>query len=415
MAGLVMGNIGQAISGFGANVGNLMFKSIGDEADRDARIAARREEWMARLQDRQDARTENNDLKRELLETRLDFESTKASSKAASGSTGGGKSSNINMEDIKPGGSQQVWMAAKMEMTVPQYTEFYNSMKTGDRSAFLQDVIRTNVTPAVKELGDPTGEMSDAVSRSTAIRTPETIKAPPPGFEAEYKSKMKKLADLQESYALGGQYDDVTKGRLNKFNLDVGEGVLAGNIKPGLGSEAVGATMAKERFDVKGGEKLNVFTGDSTTTAVGQSEIAENKAQAGSAGALSKKYGKEVEKIDAEISGGVFNKNSSEKLTSIINAANATIKSLDDSSKGSTPEAKAEWQRQRDDAVAVRDKAMALQKSGLEAREKLKPEPAPKADDAALKSKVEGRGMKYEPNKYQYRVNKDGSVDRKLK
>lgn len=116
MAGLVMGNIGQAISGFGANVGNLMFKTIGDEADRDARIAARREEWMARLEDRQLARTENNDLKRELLEMKID---------AGGGGKSGGKSSNINMEDIKPGGSQQVWMAAQMEMTVlstPSFT-----------------------------------------------------------------------------------------------------------------------------------------------------------------------------------------------------------------------------------------------------------------------------------------------------
>jgi hypothetical protein len=414
MAGLIGSNVGQAISSFGANIGNLMFKSIGDEADRDARIAAKKEEWQARLQDRQDARQENNDLRRELLETRLDFESTKASSKAASGS-GGGKSGGINMEDIKPGGSQEVWAAAKLDMTVPEYTAFYNSLKTGDKSAFLQDVTRINVTPAAPGMDDPTGEMSDAVSRSTAIRTPETIKAPPPGFEAEYKAKMKKLADLQESYALGGQYDDVMKGRQQGFQTGVGEGVLAGAIRPGPGSEAVGASLAQDRFDVKGGEKVNVFTGDSTTTAVGQSEIAKNKAQAGSAGALSKKYTKEIEKINAEIKSGAFNKNSSEKLTSIINAANATIKSLDDSSKGSTPEAKAEWQRQRDDAVAIRDKAITLQKKGLDAREKPKPEPAPKADDAALKSKVEGRGMKYEPDKYQYRVNKDGSVDRRPK
>jgi hypothetical protein len=406
MAGLVMGNIGQAISGFGANIGNLMFKSIGDEADRDARIAAKKEEWQARLQDRQDARIENNDLKRELLEMRLDAGGGKSG-------TSGGKSGGINMEDIKPGGNQEVWAAAKLDMTVPEYTAFYNSLKTGDKSAFLQEVTRTNVAPAVKEMGDPTGAMSDAVSRSTAVRTPETIKALPPGFEDVYSAKMKKLADLQESYALGGQYDDVMKGRQTKFQTGVGEGVLAGNIKPGLGSEAVGASLAKERIDVKGGEKLNVFTGESTTTPVGQSEILENKAQAGSAGALSNKYTKEIEKIDAEIKGGAFNKNSSEKLTSVINAANATIKSLDESSKGSTPEAKAEWQRQRDDAVAIRDKAITLQKSGLDAREKPKPEP--KADDAVLKGKVEGRGMKYEPNKYQYRVNKDGSVDRKPK
>jgi hypothetical protein len=406
MAGLVMGNIGQAISGFGANIGNLMFKSIGDEADRDARIAAKKEEWQARLQDRQDARIENNDLKRELLEMRLDAGGGKSG-------TSGGKSGGINMEDIKPGGNQEVWAAAKLDMTVPEYTAFYNSLKTGDKSAFLQDVTRTNVTPAVPGMGAVEGDMSDAVSRKTATRTEETIKALPPGFEGEYKAKMKKLADIQESYALGGQYDDVTKGRQNQFQTETGQGVLAGAIKPGPAGEAVGVSLGKERIDVKGGEKLNVFTGESTTTPVGQSEIAENKAQAGSAGALSKKYGKEIEKIDAEISGGMFNKNSSEKLTSVINAANATIKSLDESSKGSTPEAKAEWQRQRDDAVTIRDKAITLQKNGLDARDKPKPEP--KTDDAVLKNKVEGRGMKYEPNKYQYRVNKDGSVDRKPK
>jgi hypothetical protein len=139
MAGLIGSNVGQAISSFGANIGNLMFKSIGDDADRDARIAAKKEEWQARLQDRQDARTENNDLRRELLETRLDFESTKASSKAASGS-GGGKSGGINMEDIKPGGSQEVWAAAKMEMTVPEYTSFLQLAKTGDKSAFLENL-----------------------------------------------------------------------------------------------------------------------------------------------------------------------------------------------------------------------------------------------------------------------------------
>ena len=268
MAGLVMGNIGQAISGFGANVGNLMFKSIGDEADREARIAARKEEWMARLEDRRDARTENNDLKRELLETRLDFESTKANSKAASGSTGG-KGGGINMEDIKPGGSQEVWMAAQMEMTVPQYTEFYNSMKSGDKTAFLQKV----TTQAAPGMGAYQGQTPEQVSAETKMELPA-------GFEAEYKAKMKKLGDLQESYALGGQYDDVMKGRQTKFQTGVGEGVLAGNIKPGAGSEAVGASLAKERIKVEGGEKLNVFTGESTTTPVGKSQINENNAQA---------------------------------------------------------------------------------------------------------------------------------------
>jgi hypothetical protein len=265
MAGLVMSNVGQAISGFGANIGNLMFKSIGDEADRDARIAARKEEWMARLQDRQDARTENNDLKRELLEMKLDAGGGK------SGSSSGGKGGGINMEDIKPGGSQEVWAAGKLKMTVPEYTEFYNSMKTGDRSALLKNF--TTEVPAVPGMGAYQGQTSEQVSAQ------KTVEAPP-GFEAEYRAKMQKLADLHESYALGGHYDDVMKGRQQGFQTGVGEGVLAGNIKPGAGSEAVGASLAKERMKVEGGEKLNVFTGDSSTTPLGKSQINENNAQA---------------------------------------------------------------------------------------------------------------------------------------
>lgn len=268
MAGLVMGNIGQAISGFGANVGNLMFKSIGDEADRDARIAARREEWMAKLEDRQLGREENNDLKRELLEMKIDAGGGKSGS-----SGGGGKSGGINMEDIKPGGSQEVWAAAKMEMTVPEYARFYSSLKTGDKSAFLE-----NLTVSNKGVAGPGGEIN-AAATGTDVGS-QTTKVLPAGFEAEYKAKMKKLGDLQESYALAGHYKDVTQGRQEVFQTETGVGVLAGNIKPGPGGEAVGVSLGKERMKVEGGEKLNVYTGESSTTPKGLSEIQENKAQA---------------------------------------------------------------------------------------------------------------------------------------
>lgn len=155
----------------------------------------------------------------------------------------------------------------------PQYTEFYNSMKTGDRSAFLQNIVVSN-----KGIGGA-GDEINAAATNTDVGS-QTFKVLPPGFEAEYKAKMKKLGDLQESYALGGQYDDVMKGRQTKFQTGVGEGVLAGNIKPGPGGEAVGASLGKERMKVEGGEKLNVYTGESSTTPKGWSEIQENKAQA---------------------------------------------------------------------------------------------------------------------------------------
>ena len=409
MAGLIGSNVGQAISGFGANIGNLMFKSIGEEADRDARIAAKKEEWQARLQDLQDARQENNDLKRELLEMRLDAGAVKG---AGGGNTGGKGGSNIDMEEIKPGGKHEVWAAAKMDMTVPQYKEFYNSLKTGDKTAFLEEVTRTNVTPAAPGMGAVEGEMSDAVSRKTAVRTPEAIKAPPPGFEAEYRAKMKKLADLQESYALGGHYDDIMKGRQQGFQTETGQGVLAGAIKPGPGGEAVGVSLGKERMKVEGGEKLNVFTGESTTTPKGLSEIQENKAQAGKAasggGGGNKPVRVQSTKEDSDgnmilvmtdgstkpmlgtdgkpVRSAAFNKEVSKIITK--------LEEDDSSFKKLSPEEKRKRAEQRLTGKAT--------------------ESAP-ATNTDLKAKVEAVGQKYEPNKYEYRVNSDGSVQRRLK
>ena len=73
----------------------------------------------------------------------------------------------------------------------------------------------------------------------------------------------------------------------------------------------------------------------------------------------------------------MFNKNSRDRLTTMVNSANATIKSLTEGSKGNTPEAKAEWQRQYDDAVALREKAMGLLKGSLDERNTPKPTGTP--------------------------------------
>lgn len=403
MAGLIGSNVGQAISGFGANIGNLMFKSIGEEADRDARIAAKKEEWQARLQDRQEARQENNDLKRELLEMKLDAGAVKS----AGGGGGGGKGgANINMDDLQPGGKLAGMIAGKMGLTEPEYAQLYNSRKSGDVSSFLTEVTRTTV-PA-----EATGEMSDAISRKTAPRTSETIKAPPPGFENEYRAKLKKLADLEESYAAGGHFDDIMKGRQQGFQTETGQGVLAGNIKAGPGGEAVGVSMGKERMKVEGGEKLNVFTGESTTTPKGLSEIQENKAQASKAasggGGGTKPVRVQSTKEDSDgnmilvmtdgstkpmlgtdgkpVRSAAFNKEVSKIITK--------LEEDDSSFKKLSPEEKRKRAEQRLTGKAT--------------------ESAP-ATNTDLKAKVEAVGQKYEPNKYEYRVNSDGSVQRRLK
>jgi hypothetical protein len=352
--GLIWAGIGKGIADAGSTMGQFLFKDLMAQEDREYKAASRREELAMRLEDRE----RDRELRREM---------------AAGKEGGGGGSGGLKAEDYAPGGKLAGMVAGKLGMTEPEYAQYYNSRKTGDLSPFAKEET---------EYGDFGEE--------------KKVSKLPKGFEVEFKAKTKALADLEESYALGGRFDDVAKGRRTEFGTETGKGVLSGAINAGKGGQAVAVSEAKPLVNVEGGMQYNQYTGDSKVTPVGQSQITENLAQAGQAGALGKKYGKEIEKIDAEIAGGAFNKNSSEKLTSIINSANATIKSLTEGSKGNTPEAKAEWQRQYDDAVAVRDKATALQKGSLDVRDANKPppkpEPAAKPDAAAKAEKAPSIG-----------------------
>lgn len=333
--GLIWAGIGKGIADAGSTMGQFLFKDLLAQEDREYKAASRKEELAMRLEDRE----RDRELRREM---------------AAGKEGGGGGQGGLKAEDYAPGGKLAGMVAGKLGMTEPEYAQYYNARKSGDLSPFAKESTATY-------LDNEYGEQK------------VTTKSLPAGFETEFKAKTKALADLEEQYALGGRFDDVAKGRRTEFGTETGKGVLSGNINAGKGGQAVAVAEAKPLMNVEGGEKYNQYTGESTTTPVGKSQITENLAQAGQAGALAKKYGKDIEKIDAEIAGGMFNKNSSEKLTSMINSANATIKSLTEGSKGNTPEAKAEWQRQYDDAVAVRDKATALQKGSLDARDTNKP------------------------------------------
>lgn len=342
--GLIWAGIGQGLSTAGSTMANFLYKDIAAQEDREARRAARMEELQMRLADKAEAREFNADLKREL-----------AAMKGGGDGKGGG---GLNPEDYAPGGKMAGMLAGKLGMTEPEYAAFYNARKTGDFSAFEKEETTY-------------GDMGEE----------KKIKRLPAQFREFFNAKNKALADIEESYALGSRYDDVAKGRQTTFQTETGQGVLAGKVEPGKGGQAVAVSEGKPLVNVEGGMQYNQYTGEGKVTPVGQSQITENLAQAGQAGALAKKYGKEIEKITAEIEGGMFNKNNRDRLTTMVNSANATIKSLTDGSKGNTPEAKAEWQRQYDDAVALRDRAMGLLKGSLD--EKANPpaaNPTPKPD-----------------------------------
>lgn len=341
--GLIWSALGQGIANAGSTFGQYMYKDVAaEEAAKE-----KRELQQDRLAAAERENARNRDLRLEIAESRR-----------TSGGGGGGGTGGLNADDLAPGGKLSNMVANKLGMSEPEYKKLYDAAKTGDKSGYEQEV--------------PNYGEEDVIAGSKAL---------PKGFEEEFKAKQKLLGSLQEQYALAGKFDDVAKGRQIEFGTKMGETAFAKPEVAGKAGQAVAVAGGKALQNIEGGEEYNQYTGESKTTPLGKSQIAENQAQAGQAGALAKKYGKDIEKIDAEIQGGMFNKNSSERLTSVINAANGTIKSLNEGGKGNTAETKAAWQKSMDDAVAVRDQAQALQKGALEA--KTNP-PAPKPDAGGM-------------------------------
>lgn len=413
--GLIWAGIGQGLANAGSSMGSFLMQQQAREAERDYR--------ERQAQETRDFRAEQNSLYKRTAEDQN------------AGRAGGG--AGIQPADLQPGGKYAGMAAGQLDMTENQLADLQQYRKSGDLSKYAKPIGTT---------------LDDTYGEQTVTEVPQALKE-------EFKLKAKALSQLEESYALKGNFDDVMKGRnigfktgmgqaafekpevapragqavavaegkplydvkdgtqfnqysgkneatavgssvigenvakagLINFKTGVGQGVLAGTTKMGTGSGAVAASEGKPIINVEGGEQYNQYSGESKTTPLGKSQIAENQAQAGQAGALAKKYGKDIEKIDAEIAGGMFNKNSSERLSSVINSANATIKSLVDGGKGSTKESQAAWQRSMDDAVAVRDQAQALQRGALEAKNTpppptgAMPEPKSAAEVAKLK------------------------------
>ena len=325
-----------------------MFKDIAADELRQDRMDLQRE----RIASSEEQKRRDREMRLSIEESRKDR-------------SGGGAAIGFDPEDFAPGGKLANLAANKLNLSEAEYKRDWDSFKSGDKSAYevtSQGWIGSD---------DPEGEQG-------------TIKSLPKGFEAEYKAKQKALGDLQEQYALTNRFDDVAKGRQTEFQTGVGKGILSGEIagkEVGRASQAVGSMLGKDSYAIQGGENLNVFTRDSETTPLGKAQVAEAGAKASELGKLGQKYAKEVEKITAEIEGGMFNKNSGEKLTSMINSANATIKSLIDGGKGATAESKAAWQQQYDDAVSIREKATRLQSSALDVRESPKAEKPPSVSD----------------------------------
>lgn len=252
--GLIWSGIGQGIANAGSTMGNFMMRSQERDAEREYR--------EKQAQETRDYRDKVDQEKREYrAEQDALYKRTATQQMEGRAGGGAGKDPGIQPADLQPGGKYAGMAAGQLDMTENQLAELQDYRKTGNLNKYGRQIGTT--------LDDTYGE--------------QAVTEVPQALRDEFKLKAKALSQLEESYALKGSFDDVMKGRNTAFKTGVGQGVLAGTTNMGTGSGAVAASEGKPIINIEGGEKYNQYRGDSATTPLGKSQIAENQAKAGEA------------------------------------------------------------------------------------------------------------------------------------
>lgn len=354
MSGIIFGNMMSGLGQGVANYGSMMERERAMEEERAMRLALQRERDQAQ-------------------EERLRL------TQAARAPAGRERLT------LEPGSDQETMIAARMGKSVPELRQLLQATKTGDFSAYGNkvDVMERQ---GVDEL-DVSGDTSDAVSRGTAklVKTERTEFSPK--WESEKREMLEKLGREMAGLTYGKDYKDIAEGQDTASKMDNRDGIIAGRLDAGRVADATISAKGEDRF--KGGEKssTNVSTGKQELNELGKSEVRENNAQAGSASASAAKARAEVERIRADVSdGGAVRPQQQERLNSIINSQNATIKSLIDGGRGKTEEEKRQWQERYDLAVQLRDEAQQLLRQSLAERSSKSPAAAPAPSPAARNS-----------------------------
>ncbi len=246
MSGLIWAGIGQGIANAGRSMGDYMMR----EADREDR----QEEQRKRDEERRAYEKERDALYR------------RTADQQAAGKSGGGADGGLAAAAIAEGGTDEGMLARRAGMTVPELRSLRKYSETGDSTPFQ---VETNKI-TMKDTGDPYNPETES----------QLVKELPPGFEREAKAKMQALAKIEESYRLGGKYDDVTKGRRNQQEVDMSEAALAQPKTAGVIGQAMAAGRGSDLIGGDSNVTRNKFTGETSVTPVGEAERAKDLAQA---------------------------------------------------------------------------------------------------------------------------------------
>lgn len=326
MSGLIWAGIGKGISDAGSAFGSAMLRSVTDEERQQDRLELARERQAAAAE-----------LQRQRMEAAAERQADRI---AAKGSSSGG-SGGLSAAEIGSGGADEGMIARAAGLTIPELRAARQYSETGNAEPFKRDVTRYT-RDQDDGMAGANDEYSDAVSRKYSTLNEEKVRELPPGFEQEMRARNKALAKIEESYRLGKNYKEVAEGRQTQQEVDTTSDVLSGRRDPGTAGTAIAAGQGKDLYGGDSNVTRQKFTGQTSTTAVGESQITENRAQAGQAAAAARKSDAEV-KASME---GDLKKMPYEKLTTQLDIVRKAADSTDDRER----KAKLE---QRFDAILV--------------------------------------------------------------
>lgn len=332
--GLIWAGIGQGIANAGSTMGQFLMRSQERESEREYRDKLE--------QERREYRDKTDQEKRE-YRAEQDALYKRTAAQQMEGRAAAAKDQGVQIEDLAPGGRAANMAANTLGYSEDDYNKFYRANKTGDLSEFARPIgktlddtygeqVVTEIPSGLREefalKRKELGKLQEVYALKKDYK--EVMQGRQAGFEIDVgqgvlggtipldkgagavaASQGKPLYDVKdgtqfnqytgknEATAVGGstitenlaQAGEATaKGTkataeagLVNFKTNVGQGVISGATKMGIGSGAVAAAEGKPIINIEGGEQYNQYSGEGKTTALGKSQIAENQAKAGEA------------------------------------------------------------------------------------------------------------------------------------
>lgn len=239
-------------------------------------------------------------------------------------------------------------VAGNLGMSVPQVAAHRNAVLTGDETQFKLE------------------EYPEGISN-------ETLQA-----------KRREIYALMEQYKTGKDYKPIEEGRSEAYRRGlIGRTIEHPDEAPKIG-QAVAASEGKGPYGGNSDVIRNEFTGEAKTTDLGRARIRSLDSDVSLDAA-------KVEEIGNKIQNGTATRDDSERLTTIIEKANSTLKQLLDSPPSrSNKEARAEWQSQVAEWQSLRERSRVLLDGRLKDQE---PSPAKPPVPKGSGSKKDYRGL----------------------